>query len=165
MNKRWRWLFVTLMLPVLLTSLGVSSQTREKIIACERYDVEIAIQPDGSLLVAEMDQMCFGGEFHTGFAGILLDRITEVTDVQVWEAEAMVAKAVAKIAVVTDPAAKVVAARVQVGATGAAVPYVPKVVEGGEDLDRVRVCNARKVDLCLSSIYSVLVLGFLFIIF
>ena len=69
MDKRWRWLFITLMFPALLFSLGASPQPQEKSVTYERYDVEIAIQPDGSLLVAETYQIRFEGEFHTGFAG------------------------------------------------------------------------------------------------
>jgi hypothetical protein len=58
---------------------------------------------------------------------------------------------------------------------GASAPHVPEVVEGGEDLDRVTeieilshhlgILSTRKVDLCLSSICSVLVLELLSITF
>jgi hypothetical protein len=82
MNKRWHRLALLL----LLVGLGAAPQPQESI-TYERYDVDINIQPDGSLLVVETYQIRFEGEFHTGFAEIFLDYVTDVVDVQVREGE------------------------------------------------------------------------------
>lgn len=76
----------------LLTMLNLaaapqSSQRQDKSVTYERYDVDIAIQTDGSLLVAETYQLRFRGEFHTGFAEIPLDYVSDIVDVQVREGD------------------------------------------------------------------------------
>jgi uncharacterized membrane protein YgcG len=53
----------------------------------ERYDVDIDIQADGSLLVAETYQLRFEGEFRTGFAEIPLGYVSDIVEVQVREGE------------------------------------------------------------------------------
>jgi len=55
--------------------------------AYERYDVDIAVQPDGSLAVAETYQLRFEGEFRTGFAEIPLDNVLDIVDVEVREGD------------------------------------------------------------------------------
>jgi uncharacterized membrane protein YgcG len=82
MNKRWIWLALVL----LLVGLGAAPHPQDTI-TYERYDVDIDIQPDGSLLVAETYQIRFEGEFHTGFAEIPLGTVTDIVDVQVREGE------------------------------------------------------------------------------
>ena len=70
----------------LLLSLAAAPQPQNSV-TYERYDVDIDIQADGSLHVAETYQIRFEGEFHTGFAEIPLDYVTDVVDVQVRESE------------------------------------------------------------------------------
>ncbi len=82
MNVRWKWLLLTL---ALLASLGAVSQPQPDFVTYERYDVDIAVQQDGSLLVAETYRIRFVGEFHTGFAEIPLEHIDKVSNIQVWE--------------------------------------------------------------------------------
>jgi len=59
----------------------------QRSVTYERYDVEIDIQTDGSLIVAETYKLRFQGEFRTGFAEIPLDNVTEIVDVQVLEGD------------------------------------------------------------------------------
>ncbi len=81
MNKQWRWLILAL---VFLAGVGAAPQP-QKSAAYERYDVEIQVQADGSLLVAETYQMRFEGEFQSGFAEIPLDRADDIVEVLVRE--------------------------------------------------------------------------------
>lgn len=83
MDRQWRWLALILLL---LASLGAAPQPQESV-TYGRYDVDIDVQPDGSLLVAETYQLRFQGEFHTGFAEIPLDYVTDVVDVHVREGD------------------------------------------------------------------------------
>nr|HID13419.1 DUF2207 domain-containing protein [Anaerolineae bacterium] len=85
MNRQWRRLALLLLL---LVGLGAAPQPQESV-TYERYDVDIDIQADGSLHVAETYQIRFEGEFHTGFAEIPLDYVTDVVNVQVWEGDQM----------------------------------------------------------------------------
>jgi len=76
----------------LLTLLNLAAapqlpQRQDKSVTYERYDVDIAIQADGSLLVAENYRLRFEGEFHTGFAEIPLDHVSNIVDVQVREGD------------------------------------------------------------------------------
>ncbi|MBE9507536.1 MAG: DUF2207 domain-containing protein, partial [Chloroflexi bacterium] len=71
---------------LLLLSLAAAPQPQNSV-TYERYDVDIDVQADGSLHVAETYQMRFEGEFHTGFAEIPLDYVTDVVDVQVREGD------------------------------------------------------------------------------
>lgn len=83
MNKRWTWLACVVLLVV---GLGAAPHPQDNV-TYERYDVNIDIQPDGSLLVTETYQIRFEGEFHTGFAEIPLATVTDIVDVQVREGE------------------------------------------------------------------------------
>jgi uncharacterized membrane protein YgcG len=79
--------FLTVLLAILaLLSLAAAPQPQRSV-AYERYDVDIDIQPDGSLLVAETYQLRFEGEFRTGFAEIPLKYVSDIVDVQVREGE------------------------------------------------------------------------------
>jgi len=62
-------------------------QRKDKSVTYERYDIDITIQADGSLLVAETYQLRFRGEFHTGFAEIPFDNVSDILDVQVREGD------------------------------------------------------------------------------
>jgi len=67
-----------------LLGLGAAPQPQKSVIY-ERYDVDIDVEADGSLLVAETYQILFEGEFQTGFAEIPLGYVTDVVDVEVRE--------------------------------------------------------------------------------
>lgn len=56
-------------------------------ITYERYDVAIAVQPDGSFIVRETQQIRFDGQFSQGFAEIPLDYTTRVDAVTVYEGD------------------------------------------------------------------------------
>jgi len=91
MRRRQGWLVIAL---VLVVGLGAAPQSQESVcywaatgVTYERYDVEIDIQVDGSLFVAETYQLRFEGEFQTGFAEVPLDHVIDVMDVQVWEGD------------------------------------------------------------------------------
>ncbi len=87
MHKR----FLSLLLAALtLLSLAAAPQQplqQERSATYERYDVEIAIQADGTLLVTETYQLRFQGQFTTGFAEIPLDNVSDIVDVQVREGD------------------------------------------------------------------------------
>ena len=67
-----------------LLSLAAAPEPQRSV-TYERYDAEIDIQRDGSLLVTETYRLRFQGEFHTGFAEIPLDNVTNIVDVVVRE--------------------------------------------------------------------------------
>ena len=67
-----------------LLSLAAAPQPQRSV-AYERYDVDIDVQQDGSLLVAETYRLRFEGEFRTGFAEIPLNNVTDIVEVKVRE--------------------------------------------------------------------------------
>ncbi len=75
-----------LLVALILLSLAAAPQP-QKSVTYERYDVDINVQADGSLLVAETYQLRFEGEFQTGFAEIPLDYVSDIVDVQVREGD------------------------------------------------------------------------------
>lgn len=79
-RRGWTCLLLTL---VVLTLAAAPQQQRS--VTYERYDVVIHVQRDGSLLVAETYQLRFDGAFHTGFAEIPLDNVTDIVDIGVQE--------------------------------------------------------------------------------
>jgi hypothetical protein len=81
MHRRRKWLIFALLL---LAGLG-AVPSQERSVAYERYDVDIEIQADGSLLVAETYQLRFEGEFREGFTEMPLDFVTDIVNVQVLE--------------------------------------------------------------------------------
>ncbi len=83
MNRRW---LTYLLVVVAVLALGAAPQPQRSV-TYERYDVDIHVQPDGSLLVSETYQMRFEGEFRTGFAEIPLDFVTDISDVRVREGD------------------------------------------------------------------------------
>ncbi len=80
-HRRWKWLALAL---ALLLGLGAAPQPQKSVIY-ERYDVDIDVQADGSLSVAETYHILFEGEFQTGFAEIPLGYVDDVVDVGVRE--------------------------------------------------------------------------------
>jgi len=81
MGKR---LLACLLIAVALTNLAAAPQPQRSV-TYERYDVDIDIQSDGSLQVAETYQLRFDGEFRTGFAEVPLNYVTDIVDLRVRE--------------------------------------------------------------------------------
>ncbi len=79
-----RRLLACLLVVLALLNLAAAPQPQRSV-AYERYDVDIDIQSDGSLQVAETYQLRFDGEFRTGFAEIPLNYVTDIVDLQVRE--------------------------------------------------------------------------------
>jgi hypothetical protein len=50
-----------------------------------RYDVDITLKPNGNLIVREIQQIQFNGEYRTAFAEIPRDYTSDITNIQVWE--------------------------------------------------------------------------------
>ncbi|MFO7741228.1 MAG: DUF2207 domain-containing protein [Anaerolineae bacterium] len=80
-----RWLTCVLVFLALL-SVG-AAPLPQRSVTYERYDVDIDVQPDGTLQVAETYQLRFEGEFRTGFAEIPLDFVTDIVDIRVREGD------------------------------------------------------------------------------
>lgn len=74
---------------ILLVSLAGSADAalaQEKTLYWERYDVTLDVQQNSDMLVEEVQQIVFtGGTFRFGFAAIPLDRVEQLTDIQVSE--------------------------------------------------------------------------------
>lgn len=83
MNRRWLAFLLVLLTVV---TMGAAPQPQRSV-TYERFDVDIDIQADGSLLVAETYRLRFEGEFRTGFAEIPLDSVTDIVDVRVREGD------------------------------------------------------------------------------
>jgi uncharacterized membrane protein YgcG len=83
-----RRLLTFLLAALVLLSLAAAPEPQRSV-TYERYDVDIAIQADGSLLVAETYQLRFEGEFRAGFAEIPLNYVSDIVDVQVREGTQM----------------------------------------------------------------------------
>lgn len=83
MNKR---LLVYLSVVLAVLALGAAPQPQRSV-TYDRYDVDIGVQSDGSLLVTETYQLRFEGEFRTGFAEIPLDFVTDIVDIEVREGD------------------------------------------------------------------------------
>src|SRR5439155_9566308 len=78
-----RVLFALLLLLVLLAPAAALAQ--EKSAAWDRYDVTLAIQPNGDVQVTETQALAFSGSFSHAFRTLGLSRSTGITDVQVSE--------------------------------------------------------------------------------
>jgi len=78
---------LTILLAVLALLGTAAAPEPQRSVTYERYDVDIDIQRDGSLLVAETYQLRFQGEFQTGFAEIPLDNVSDIVDVGVREGD------------------------------------------------------------------------------
>ncbi|MBX3011351.1 MAG: DUF2207 domain-containing protein [Caldilineaceae bacterium] len=81
---------VSLVLLILLalggySTPGVHAQTPA--ITYERYDTHITLQPDGTFLVREIQQIRFDDEFHTAFADIPRELTTAIRQIQLYEGD------------------------------------------------------------------------------
>jgi uncharacterized membrane protein YgcG len=83
--RRHVWLGLLLALIVLTASIG-AAQAQEKSLYWQRYDVNLAVQPNSDMLVEETQEIVFtSGTFRFGFAAIPLDRVERLADVGVSE--------------------------------------------------------------------------------
>jgi len=73
------------MLMLLVLVLTAATPPQQQSVAYERYDVEIDLQGDSSLVVTETYRIRFEGTFQQGFAEIPLDHVEDVSDVHLWE--------------------------------------------------------------------------------
>jgi uncharacterized membrane protein YgcG len=79
----WLALLVTLLLAAF-----ASPAYAQKSFVWERYDVDIIVQPDGSLQVTEHQTLAFrGGDFSFGFATIPLRKLDNITNIAVREGD------------------------------------------------------------------------------
>lgn len=86
MNRRGIVLRWSVLLAVIALALSPVGAAQAKSAAWQRYDVDITVQPDGSLRVVETQVIEFqGGPFREGFAEIPLEGADGVTDVSVSE--------------------------------------------------------------------------------
>jgi uncharacterized membrane protein YgcG len=84
----WRFtltglLLVLLAAPGLTTSIAAQSAGRS--VTWQRYDVDLDVQSNGSLVVTETQAITFNGIYQQGYRLVPLDRTTGVTDVSVDE--------------------------------------------------------------------------------
>jgi uncharacterized membrane protein len=83
-RQLWLGLFLALII-ALVTGLGIA-QAQDKTLYWQRYDVDLTVQPNSDILVEETQQIAFtGGTFTFGFAAIPLDRVEQITDLQLAE--------------------------------------------------------------------------------
>ena len=84
-RKQYFWFGLFLILTLVLAG-GDVAQAQEKTLYWQRYDVNLAVQPNSDILVEETQQIAFtSGTFTFGFAAIPLDRVDDITDLQVSE--------------------------------------------------------------------------------
>jgi uncharacterized membrane protein YgcG len=88
MNGDLRRAIVAIGVVLLIAGLGAvptTAQTTGRSVTWQNYDVDLAIQPDGSIVVTETQTIAFTGTYQQGYRLVPLDRTTGVTDVRVAE--------------------------------------------------------------------------------
>ncbi len=77
----------TLLIALMLALLSASVVTaQDKTLRWNRYDVNIAVQPNGDFTVEETEEIAFtSGSFHFGYRAIPLDRVESLSDIQIFE--------------------------------------------------------------------------------
>jgi uncharacterized protein (TIGR04222 family) len=84
--KYRKWIGVAMVAAALLSTAGVAFASGN--LYWDRYDVDITVNPDGTLRVAETQTIVFvNGSFHVGFASIPTERTDSVYDIQVTEGD------------------------------------------------------------------------------
>ncbi len=84
--KRYLWLALLLAVILALGGAERAAQAAEKTLLWQRYDVNLAVQPNSDILVEEIQEIAFtGGTFTFGFAAIPLDRVEGITDIRLSE--------------------------------------------------------------------------------
>jgi hypothetical protein len=77
-------LMMALLVALVLPAAGIAQQGSRSV-NWQRFDVDLDIQPNGSLNVTETQAILFNGTFQSGYRIVPLDRTTGVTDVTVAE--------------------------------------------------------------------------------
>jgi Predicted membrane protein (DUF2207) len=72
-------------LVLLLGATSAYAQSSTRAVSWQRYDVDLALQPDGSMNVTETQTVAFQGTYQQGSRSIPLGRSTGITDVSVTE--------------------------------------------------------------------------------
>jgi len=73
---------------LLIAGLGAvptTAQTTSRTVTWQTYDVDLAIQPDASIVVTETQTIAFNGTYQQGYRLVPLDRTTGLSDVSVTE--------------------------------------------------------------------------------
>jgi hypothetical protein len=73
------------LLLVLFVALAPTAWAQQRAVGWQRYDVDLAIAPDGSVAVTETQTIQFQGTFQMGFRVIPTDRVTSIDNVGVAE--------------------------------------------------------------------------------
>nr|HID15013.1 DUF2207 domain-containing protein [Anaerolineae bacterium] len=82
--RRFHWTLL-LTLVATLALIGVA-RAQSKTLYWERFDVNITVLPNGDFIVEEIQEIVFtSGEFHYGYRTIPMDRLENITGVEVWE--------------------------------------------------------------------------------
>ncbi|NOX60728.1 MAG: DUF2207 domain-containing protein [Chloroflexi bacterium] len=80
--------FLLVILVVLALFLAAPTAAQDKSVVWERFDVDLAVQPDGSFIVTETQTIRFnGGPFTYGFRNIAIRYLEDIIDIEIWEGE------------------------------------------------------------------------------
>ena len=82
--RRFRWVLpLSLVIALALTGMA---HAQSQSLYWERFDVNITVMPNGDFVVEEIQEITFtSGEFHYGYRNIPMDRLEDITDVEVLE--------------------------------------------------------------------------------
>jgi hypothetical protein len=80
-------LWLVLLLWLALANVAAAPAQSGPPITYERYDVTFDVAADGSVLVREIQQIRFNGEFQTAFADIPLALTSQIENIQIYEGE------------------------------------------------------------------------------
>jgi hypothetical protein len=79
-HSRWILLLALAVGLVLTTTAHAQTQT----LHWERFDVNIIVLENGDFVVEEVQEIVFtGGQFHFGYRNIPMERLEDITDVEV----------------------------------------------------------------------------------
>ena len=79
-----RWTMLLSLAAVLAVTGAVHAQSQS--LYWDRFDVNITVLPNGDFVVEEIQEITFtSGQFHFGYRNIPMDRLDNITDVEVWE--------------------------------------------------------------------------------
>lgn len=82
--RRFRWIMMPILIAVLAT--GGAAHAQSQSLYWERFDVNITVMSNGDFAVEEVQDIVFtSGEFHFGYRNIPMDRLENITNVEVWE--------------------------------------------------------------------------------
>jgi hypothetical protein len=83
----WTYLLPLLAALIFFGAMGpYITRAQDKTLYWNRYDVNIAVQPNSDMLIDEVQEIVFtSGTFRFGFAAIPLDRVDRIVDVQISE--------------------------------------------------------------------------------